>query len=141
MYAHHNKTGEKFLRSYIKIFGPPISDALIELEKIAINMPEVCMMDYAIQRDISPCIASDLGANKVETYEESIPNFFVKRTGVVVPIERCHKLISKYGEKLGEYDFFFEWKEKPENSQLNTLIKRIDEAFKQLGCLYTITTK
>lgn len=29
--------------SYIKIFGPPVLEAIVELEKIAINMPEVCI--------------------------------------------------------------------------------------------------
>jgi hypothetical protein len=118
-----------------------VLEALKELEKIAIDMPEVCIMDYAIQTDISPSIARDLGGSTVEIYDEAIPSFFMRRTGVVVPVERCHSLISKYGQKLGEYDFFFEWHEKPEISQINDLIEKIDDALKPLGCLYTITTK
>jgi hypothetical protein len=127
--------------SYIKIYGPPISEAIIELEKLAVDMPEVCIMDHIIQNDISPIIARDLGGSAVETFDVTIPGFFTQRTGIVIPVKRCHNIISKHGQKLGEYDFFFEWHEKPETSQIIELIKKIDEALKPLGCLYTITTK
>jgi hypothetical protein len=129
------------MRSYIKIYGPPIFEALRELERIAVDMPEVCIMDYVIQNDLSSQLARDVGGSTVETSDVSIPGFFMQRTGVAVPVKRCHSIISKHGQKLGEYDFFFEWYKKPETSQLIDLIKEIDDALKPLGCLYTITTK
>ena len=129
------------MRSYIKIYGPPILEAIRELEKIAIDMPEVCIMDYVIAYDISKSIAKELDVSKVSAEEDSVPRFFMERTGVMLPVERHHNIISKHGQKLGEYDFFFEWFEKPEISQLNELIRKIDAALKPLGCLYTITTK
>lgn len=129
------------MRSYIKIYGPPVLEAIKELEKIAIDMPEVCIMDYFIAHDISPSIAAELDASKVSSQGGSVPGFFMQRTGVVLPVKRCHSIISKHGQKLGEYDFFFEWVGEPETSQLNELIRRIDSALKPLGCLYTITTK
>jgi hypothetical protein len=129
------------MRSYIKIYGPPISKAIKELEKLAIDMPEVCIMDYVIAQDISPSIAKELDASKVSAEGGSVPGFFMQRTGIVLPVKRCHSIISKHGQKLGEYDFFFEWFEEPEAAQLDELIRRIDDALKPLGCLYTITTK
>ncbi len=129
------------MRSYIKIYGPPILEAIKELEKLAVDMPEVCIMDHVIQKDLSPRMAEDVGGSTVGMRGVSIPGFFMQRTGVVVPVKRCHSIISKHGQKLGEYDFFFEWHEEPETSQLNELIRRIDDALKPLGCLYTITTK
>lgn len=129
------------MRSYIKIYGPPILEAIKELEKLAVDMPEVCIMDYVIARDLSPRIAEELGRPTVQPEGGSVPGFFMQRTGVVVPIKRCHSIISRHGQKLGEYDFFFEWYKEPETNQLNELIRRIDEALKPLGCLYTITTK
>ena len=129
------------MRSYIKIFGPPILEAIRELEKLAVNMPDVCIMDYAIARDISPQMDKEIGGTARQTSGASVSGFFMQRTGVVVPVERHHSIISKHGQKLGEYDFFFEWFEKPGTSQLNDLIRRIDDALKPLGCLYTITTK
>lgn len=45
------------------------------------------------------------------------------------------------GETLmGDFDFVFHWAKKPEEEQLRNLIARIDEALKDLGCRYTITT-
>jgi hypothetical protein len=129
------------MRSYIKIYGPPILEAIRELEKVAVDMPEVCVMDYVIQKDLSPRMARDLGGDTVKTADVAVSGFFMQRTGVVVPVKRCHSIISKHGQKLGEYDFFFEWHEEPETAQLNDLIEKIDNALKPLGCLYTITTK
>ncbi len=101
------------MRSYIKIYGPPISDAITALEKLAVDMPEVCIMDHVIQKDLSPRMAEDVGGSMVDTFGVYVPGFFTQRTGVAVPIERCHSIISKHGKKLGEYDFFFEWYEEP----------------------------
>ena len=45
------------------------------------------------------------------------------------------------GESLmGDFDFVFHWAKKPEEKQLRNLISKIDEALKDLGCRYTITT-
>ncbi len=55
--------------------------------------------------------------------------------------ERCDTIISRSGESLGEYDFYFEWFTEPNMEQLNDLIGKIDEALGPLGCRYTITTK
>jgi hypothetical protein len=130
-----------FIRSYIKIIGPPIIEALKELEKIAIDMPEVCIMDNIIRRDLAPIIAGDLGGQKIKTHDFTVSGFFMERTGVVVPVKRCFNIISDHGMKLGEYDFFFEWRKEPTSAQVNNLISKIDEAFKKIGCHYTITTK
>lgn len=128
------------MRSYIKIYGPPVLEAIKKLEKLAVDMPEVCIMDYVIAQDISPSVARELDVSKV-TAGSSISGFFLERTGVVLPVKRRRSIISKHGQKLGEYDFFFEWYEEPKGSQLNDLIGKIDDALKPLGCLYTITTK
>jgi hypothetical protein len=36
------------MRSYIKLSGPPVLKAIKELEKLAIQMPQVCVMDTII---------------------------------------------------------------------------------------------
>ncbi len=129
------------MRSYIKIYGPPVLEAIKELEKLAVNMPEVCIMDYVIAHDISPRVAKELDVSKPSSKGGFVSGFFMERTGIVLPVKRCHSIISKHGQKLGEYDFFFEWHEEPNASQINELIEKIDDALKPLGCLYTITTK
>jgi hypothetical protein len=37
------------MRSYIKIYGPPVYEAIRALEKIAFKMPEVSIMDTIIE--------------------------------------------------------------------------------------------
>jgi len=119
---------ETHMISYVKIMGPPIHDAIIALEKIAVDLPKTCIMDHAILENVSKSIASDIGG------------WFDNR-GVIVPIERCKDIISKTGESLGEYDFYFEWTTKPRIDDIVMLIEKIDIAFKQIGAMYTITTK
>ena len=36
------------MKSFIKIYGPPVLKAIRELERIAIDMPEVCIIDTVI---------------------------------------------------------------------------------------------
>jgi hypothetical protein len=127
------------MRSYIKVLGPPISDAIKELEKVSVEMPHVCIMDDAIIRDIPKSIGRDLG--DTFEYNEYVYGYFSRRTGVHVRRERCVNIISDSKEALGDYDFFFEWFESPNKEQLEELIKKIEEALTPLGCLYSITTK
>ena len=55
--------------------------------------------------------------------------------------ERCGSIISKSGESVGQYDFYFEWFRKPSVAQLEDLISKIDDALTPVGVKYTITTK
>jgi hypothetical protein len=116
------------MKSYIKVYGPPILKAVKELEKVAIDFPEVCIMDTVIA-------ASGPTFNTTE----GIADFFGGHGDITV--ERCNNIISKSGESLGEYDFYFEWFVDPSTDQLNDLIEKIDKALKPLKCMYTITTK
>lgn len=119
------------VRSFIKIYGPPVLKAVKALEKIAIDMPEVCIMNTII---------SDIAPSSLDFREtEDIMSYF--RPLGDITITRCGTIISKSGEMLGEYDFFFEWFTDPSMDQLNELIEKIDEALAPLGCNYTITTK
>lgn len=115
-------------RSYIKIYGPPILEALRALERIAIDMPEVCIMDKIIE--LSGPVFDDVAG--VFNYFSSLGE---------ITRERCEKIISRSGASLGEYDFYFEWLRDPNMEQVKELIRRIDEALTPLGCKYTITTK
>jgi hypothetical protein len=122
--------------SYIKLYGPPVYDAIKELEKIAIGMPEVCIMSTTI-------------AASAPNYPERLEKTPLSSGGVYgyfselgeITQKRCNTIISKSGEKLGDNDFFFEWFKKPTMDELNDLIKRIDKALKPLGTRYTIITK
>lgn len=116
------------MKSLIKIYGPPTLKAIKELQKIAIDMPEVCIMDTLISQNPAT----------FDTIEGTME--YLSGAGEVT-VERCSNIISKSGESLGEHDFFFEWFTEPNMDQLNGLIGKIDEAMAPLGCKYTITTK
>jgi hypothetical protein len=120
------------MKSYIKISGPPLLKAIKALEKVAIGMPEVCIWDTFI--------AYTPQVNSYEGVSGYFAEFGVAEMGKVSE-KRCSTIISKSGESLGEYDFFFEWFKKPTVNELNNLIEQIDEALTPLGVRYTLTTK
>jgi hypothetical protein len=133
------------MRTYIKIYGPPIIDAIKALEFISVDMPEICIMNVLVSGNISDHIAQDIGVKPSPIHDQPDPytgwamNYF-KASKIEVPAERCFNIISKSGESLGEYDFFFEWFKKPTTEQIENLLKRVDDALAPLGCLYTATT-
>ena len=116
----------KKMKSYIKIYGPPIVKAVKALEKVAIDMPEVCIMTTEFT----------LG---LPLQGEPLMNYFGGPGSISE--ERCGTIISKSGETLGEYDFYFEWFTEPTMVQVEDLIKRIDEVLEPIGVKYTLTTK
>jgi hypothetical protein len=125
------------MRSFIKIYGPPVFEAIKVLEKIAVDMPEVCIMDTIIQssRELT------VGMTPEAEYTQLVSDYFSPVSDTPVSVERCSKIISSSGQVLGEYDFFFEWFQDPSTEQLNDLIEKIDTALATVGCRYTITTK
>ena len=137
------------MRSFIKIYGPPVLKAIRALEKVAVDMPEVTVMDTVIVPGISHDIGHDIGASSVQRKGLGslglYPGGGVRRyrdpPNVPVPVERTSKIISDAGERLGYYDFFFEWVKEPTRAELNKLIEKIDEALTPLDCWYTIFTE
>jgi hypothetical protein len=118
------------MRTFIKIYGPPFVKAVRALEKIAMSMPEVSIMNTLI-------------AAGPQTFgsDEGVAGYFSAMHGGEISVERRGKIISKYGELLGDYDFFFEWIRDPTMKDINDLADKIDEALSPLGCKYTITSK
>ncbi|MBA7607615.1 hypothetical protein ES703_14774 [subsurface metagenome] len=129
IYLNEFDMGFVSMRSFIKIYGPPVLETIKTLEKIAVDMPEVSIMDTLILNSVPKFMEADYTMN----YFSAIP--------AEIEYKRCSNIISKSGEMLGEYDFFFEWFTEPSMEQLNSLIKKIDEALAALGCKYSITTK
>lgn len=120
------------MKSYIKLYGPSVMKGLRTLEKVAAEMPE-CSFWHATMPANLPYL----------TGENPEHDEFFSRFGYTGEIsrERLHKMISKSGHTLGDNDFFFEWHADPTWEQIEQLIQRIDEALKDTGCTYTITTK
>lgn len=136
------------MKSFIKIYGPPILKAIKVLERIAVQMPEVCIMDTIISYQIPQYIGRKRSHEPGKTYGDFLiadaPEFakrYFNSSGIQIQTERCHNILSRSGVSLGEYDFFFEWFEEPNPEKLNELINEIDQALTPLGCLYSITTE
>jgi len=133
------------MRSYIKIYGPPVLEAIKALEKIAIPMEEVCIMD-TIWESGGADIATDMGAPigmegaSAGGFSGVVEQYFVQNFGSISKA-RCENIISKSGQSVGEFDFYYEWFGEPSQSQLMELIEKIDEVLMPLGCRYTITSK
>jgi len=119
------------MRSYIKIWGPPTLKAIKALEKMAIDFPEVCIMN--------PLILTTSSQTAFQSNYE-LSNYYFADSGDV-PEPRCNTLISKSGSALGDHDFFFEWFKDPDMDQISKLIEKIDETLTPIGVRYTITTK
>lgn len=123
--------------SYVKIIGPPLYEAIKTLESVAVDMPEVCIMNTAIlQSDFTwgaGMQMSEAARTWSSSYFSDLPREITR--------ERCSTIISKSGEKLGEYDFFFEWFREPSMDEIKMLMKAIDEALAPLGCRYMLTSK
>ena len=130
------------MRSYIKIYGPPMMEAIKALERIAFDMPEICIMDTVISREIPPSLAEDIGGTPIRdrTQADWAMNYF-NSSSTLLSIERCKNIISRSGSSLGEFDFFFEWLKTPSQEQFYDFIIKLDEALAPLGCYYTLTTK
>jgi hypothetical protein len=116
------------MKSYVRIYGPPLLKAIRALEKIAVNMPEVCIMDTMIE-----------SAMPQFNTQSGVMNYFSFVGGI--PEQRCSNIISKSGIKMGDFDFVFEWFKEPKMEQLNMLIEQIDDALAPLGVKYTLATK
>jgi hypothetical protein len=50
-------------------------------------------------------------------------------------------IISKSGDMLGKYDFFFEWFNEPTQTELDNLEADIDKTLAPLETKYTVTNK
>lgn len=136
------------MKSLIKIYGPPVLKAIRALEKLAVDVQNIRIMDTIILRDVPPSMARGVedssrgrdAAPQTSAYHQAWVGSYFHSFGVSVPVERSRSLISVSGESLGEYDFCFEWVEEPSTEQVLMLVEKIDEAMQDLGCYYTLTT-
>jgi len=118
------------MKSYIKIYGPPILKALDELKKVADEMPEISFYYHYILGFIR------VGRSSLAPLLEGEPLGLGEKYK-----EKSETSVSKSGYTLGDYDFFFEWAKEPDGEQLRNLIEKIENVLTPLGCKYTITTK
>jgi hypothetical protein len=130
------------MRTYLTIKGPEKEKAIQTLESMAIDMPEVCIMDPVIQEsfgDVKQSYMTEPGGD-IWNYFTGVASTVGYRVGDITA-ERCSKIISESGEDLGDYDFFFEWFTEPEKRQIDKLKEEIKESLSPLDVEYTIEVK
>jgi hypothetical protein len=113
------------LKALIRVYGPPYLEAIAALERVALENPEICLMNPLLYH-----------ADPYTQTVDWIYNYFKGRGKV--SYERCGRILAK-AEDLDGYDFVFVWMLKPTRDYVDDLIKRVDEALKQIGVMYSIT--
>jgi hypothetical protein len=121
------------VRSFVRIYGPPVLEAIDALESIAVELSKTTGIKFS-----HTCIPYP---ERLQSNKTDWETFLKKMQDIYVDCYEPLKLISDSAYMLGEYDFFFEWDEKPSLEEIRGLIGRIDEALKGMGCMYTTTTK
>jgi hypothetical protein len=120
------------VRSYVKIYGPPIMKAIRALEGVAVDLNKTAEVTFSHK-----CVPYPRYTQQDQRDWQSYLTT-LKRT--YVDCYEPARMISEAHEMLGENDFFFEWKDPPTKRQLENLIAKIDDVLTGLGCNYTIKT-
>jgi len=126
-------SGIVLVTSYVKIYGPPVLKAIKALEAVAVDLSKATGVKFN-HKCLPYPTRMQSNTRDFEQYLEGMKRTYVD---CYEPV----KLISDSHQMLGEYDFLFEWAEKPTMAKIEDLVGKIDEALKDLGCHYTLMTK
>jgi len=121
------------VRSYIRVYGPPLLKAIRALEAIAVEMSKAVDVKFS-----HACIPYP---SRMQSDTRDWNQYLNNMKKMYVDCYEPVKIISKASEMLGNYDFFFEWTGTPTMEQIENLIEKIDNALVELGCYYSVTTE
>lgn len=121
------------VKSYVRIYGPPLLKAIRALEGVAVEMSNKTQVKFSHKCVPYPNrLQSD--KNDWNTYLRNLQNTY----------KDCYepeKIISEASMTLGDHDFVFEWTSKPSLAQIEELINKIDAVLGEVGVQYTLTTE
>ena len=121
------------VKSYVRIYGPPLLKAIKVLEGVAVDMSNKTEVKFSHKCVPYPTrLQSD--RNDWNAYLKNMQRTY----------KDCYepeKIISDASMTLGDYDFVFEWTSKPSITQVEDLIAAVDTALADVGVLYTLTTE
>jgi hypothetical protein len=121
------------VKSYVRIYGPPLLKAIRTLEGVAVDMSKETEVKFSHKCVPYPTrMQSD--KNDWNSYLQNMQKTY----------KDCYepeKIISDASMTLGDYDFVFEWTSKPSIKQIENLITKVDAALAKVGVLYTLTTE
>ena len=121
------------VKSYIRIYGPPLLKAIKVLEGVAVDMSNKTEVKFSHKCVPYPTrLQSD--KNDWNAYLKNMQKTY---TDCYEP----EKILSDASMTLGDYDFVFEWTSKPSIAKIEELIAVVDTALAEVGVLYTMTTE
>ena len=121
------------VRSYIRVYGPPLLKAIRALEAIAVEMSKAVDVKFS-----HACIPYP---SRMQSDTRDWNQYLNNMKKMYVDCYEPVKIISNASEMLGDFDFFFEWTGTPTMEQIENLIEKIDNALVELGCYYSVTTE
>ena len=135
------------MKTYVKLETKDKEPALKALRKLAIDMPKVCVMDTGLADSLGIDMAQGSGPGGVSGAGgggsldsiEMIMSYFGGPGDISK--ERCETIVSTSETDLGEYDFVYEWMDKPEKAQLDKLAVDIAKVLKPTAAKHTIKNK
>lgn len=121
------------VKSYVRIYGPPLLKAIKALEGVAVTMSTKTEVKFSHKCVPYPTrMQSD--KNDWNAYLQNMKKTY---TDCYEP----EKIISDASMTMGDYDFVFDWTSKPSITQIEDLIARVDAALEKVGVMYTLTTE
>jgi hypothetical protein len=121
------------VKSYVRIYGPPLLKAIKALEGVAVTMSNKTEVKFSHKCVPYPTrMQSD--KNDWNAYLQNMQKTY----------KDCYepeKIISDASMTMGDYDFVFDWTSKPSITQIEDLIARVDAALEKVGVMYTLTTE
>lgn len=118
------------MKTYVKIEGKDFEPAIKKLEQLAVESPQICVMDMLMDQEMP---GPDTSITQIN--EEWTRTYFGLTEAV--DKEECSKIVAKSRE-LGDSSLFFEWLQEPNKKMLAELKEKIDKTLKPLGVKYTV---
>ncbi|MCW4051562.1 MAG: hypothetical protein NWE89_17720 [Candidatus Bathyarchaeota archaeon] len=121
------------VKTYVRIYGPPLMKAIKSLEGVAVEMSKAVEVKFSHK-----CIPYP---TRMQSDKNDWNNYLKQMKNTYRDCYEPQKIISDASMTLGDYDFVFEWTEKPGMKKVQNLIKKIDDALTGVGVHYTMTTE
>ena len=120
-------------KTYVRIYGPPLLKAIKTLEGVAVDMSKATEVKFSHK-----CVPYP---TRLQSDKRDWNNYLKNLKNTYTDCYEPQKIISDASITLGEYDFMFEWTEKPTMKKIQGLIEKIDGALGDLGVHYSLTTE
>jgi hypothetical protein len=120
-------------KTYVRIYGPPLLKAIKALEGVAVDMSKATEVKFSHK-----CVPYP---TRLQSDKRDWNNYLKNLQSTYTDCYEPQKIISDASMTLGEYDFMFEWTEKPTMKKIQGLIEQIDGALGDLGVHYSLTTE